>query len=441
MGWSQAAIFSGGNGDGAATNCFATPVINVYGLYTGGNGDGVDLGCLLQNDSIILAMYGGGIQDGTQFNCFIEQLASPVAFYFGGTDDGTGYNCYLQPTINATDFLYFGGAEDGASYNCYFQASQLAAGIYNGGIGDGFGTYCFDQTFPTTPVVFSLYSGGYSDGADVYCHLQQTPVGSEQMFAGGVDDGYSVDCHFQMIPVGNSLFGGGIDDGSTVNCHFQIIPTGYSPFGGGVNDGFDVNCFLQTDFLSVVLPIELTYFSAELNNERTIDLTWETATEYNNDYFILERSTNLFDWEEIAEIDGAGTSTEPLEYYHEDTAPYIGDNYYRLIQVDFNGDFNISQIVSVNLDGSTENVPQLLIYPNPVTDLFNIQMSDYEPGEYSIEIYNDLGQVIYQKTIFISNDTEIYQVNREPSMISGFYILLTNSKETEERQSEKIMFK
>jgi len=386
-------------------------------------------------------MYGGGANDGFDIDCYLEQAASPVAFYFGGTDDGSTFNCYLQPTINATDFLYFGGDEDGVSFNCYLQTSPLSAGIYNGGNGDGFATFCFDQTFVTPPPTsFSMYTGGYSDGADVYCHLQQPPAGSGQMFAGGNDDGYSVGCYFQMIPAGNSLFGGGIDDGATVDCHFQEIPTGYSPFGGGINDGFDVNCYTQIDIFTTVLPIELTHFSAELNDQRNVDVIWETATEYNNDYFILERSANLFDWEEIAEVDGAGTSTEPLEYYHEDTDPYIGDNYYRLIQVDFNGDFNVSQVVTVNLDEDTDHNPQLLIYPNPATELLNVQLSDYEPGEYSVEIYNQQGQLVYSKSIFISSETEIYQINREPNMISGFYIVLTNSAETNEKKSEKVIF-
>lgn len=430
-------MFSGGNGDGAVTSCFLENQVFIFGVYTGGNQDGATANCFLQNDSIVLGMYGGGNEDGSVVSCYTQQAESVSLFFFGGINDGVSHNCYIQSTTNSVDFLYFGGTDDGDAFNCFLQPSQLAAGIYNGGNGDGFDVYCFTQNLTPT---FSLFSGGDSDGADVYCYLQQTPPGSGHFFGGGINDGFDVGCHLQMIPTGNSLFGGGANDGFDVNCHLQIIPTGNSLFGGGINDGFDVNCFVQVDFLVIALPIELTYFSALLNSERTVDLNWETATEINNDYFILERSTNLFDWEEIAEIEGAGTSNEPIEYYHEDTDPYIGNNYYRIKQVDFNGDFNISHVVLVNLNDNNSD-PMLLVYPNPATDLLNIQLSDYEQGEYSIEIYNNLGQLIYTKSIWIASETEVYQINREPNMISGYYIILTNSKETNERQSEKIIFK
>ena len=436
IGWSQSLIFSGGSGDGTATSCFLESEVFVFGVYTGGNEDGVSFNCFLQNNVNVLGIYGGGNEDGMDVSCYSEQLQNSSSFFFGGSNSGTALNCYTQNSVNSADFLYFGGVESGDAFNCFLQPSQLSAGIYSGGINDGFDVYCFTQNLTPT---FSLFNGGVSDGASIYCYLQQAPTGSGQIYSGGVNDGFDVNCYLQMIPVGYSPYNGGINDGFDVNCHLQIIPIGSSLFNGGINDGFDINCFVQTDFLVVVLPIELTAFTATLNTDRNVDLFWETATEYNSDYFVVERSTNLFDWEEIAEVGGAGTSTEPLEYYHEDTDPKIGDNYYRIKQVDFNGDFNFSHVVPVTLDGNNTN-PLLLIYPNPVTDLLNIQLSDYEQGEYSIEIYNDLGQMIYTKSIMISNETEIYQINREPNMISGFYIILTNSKETNERKSERIIF-
>ncbi|MBK5286317.1 MAG: T9SS type A sorting domain-containing protein [Bacteroidia bacterium] len=103
---------------------------------------------------------------------------------------------------------------------------------------------------------------------------------------------------------------------------------------------------------AAVLPVELINFTGYNIGTGNV-LEWQTATETNNDYFILERSSVGIDFENIGTIDGHGNSTQLLNYKFNDNNPLSGINYYRLKQVDYNGDFNNSKTIAVrnNLSG------------------------------------------------------------------------------------------
>ena len=103
---------------------------------------------------------------------------------------------------------------------------------------------------------------------------------------------------------------------------------------------------------SVVLPVELVHYKGESINGANY-ITWETLTEINNDYFSLERSDDLINFEEIAVVQGNGNSTELQEYSFLDREILNETYYYRLKQVDFDGASAYSKIISI--DGE-ENV-------------------------------------------------------------------------------------
>lgn len=107
------------------------------------------------------------------------------------------------------------------------------------------------------------------------------------------------------------------------------------------------NISLYTIGPCVPLPIELVSFNGVNNNEYNY-LSWVTATELNNSHFVLERSLNSMDWNELSIIQGNGNSSTPIYYdfkdYEYNKTEY---NYYRLKQVDFNGDHKYSNIISI----------------------------------------------------------------------------------------------
>jgi len=101
----------------------------------------------------------------------------------------------------------------------------------------------------------------------------------------------------------------------------------------------------------IALPIELLQFTAE-QKEKQVDLNWITASETNNSHFIIERSKDTKSIEEIARLNGAGNSNAIKTYSTTDINPMEGISYYRLKQVDFNGDFSHSEWVAVNYSAS-----------------------------------------------------------------------------------------
>ncbi|NNC85074.1 MAG: T9SS type A sorting domain-containing protein, partial [Bacteroidia bacterium] len=112
--------------------------------------------------------------------------------------------------------------------------------------------------------------------------------------------------------------------------------------------------------------IELISFTGEYLEDRVL-LNWSTATEINNDYFTIERSRDGLNFEPIGFVDGAGYSTQLLNYKFEDVEPLEGTTYYRIKQTDYNGDFTYSKIISIKR--TFKNTPGIQsLYPNPVKD-------------------------------------------------------------------------
>jgi fibronectin-binding autotransporter adhesin len=120
------------------------------------------------------------------------------------------------------------------------------------------------------------------------------------------------------------------------------------------------------------LPVELLSFSAELNENKAVDITWVTATEINNDYFEVEHSLDAIRFNKIETVQGAGNSTETLYYGTVDYRPNVGVNYYRLKQVDFDGTYAYSDVVLVNLE---DRINSIRVYPNPTKDMLTVESS------------------------------------------------------------------
>jgi len=103
--------------------------------------------------------------------------------------------------------------------------------------------------------------------------------------------------------------------------------------------------------LNFTLPVELTYFSATALPGKQVQLEWITASEINNDYFIIEKSMDGMYFEKIDRINGAGNSTAVLKYsYTDKTVTDARIIYYRLRQVDYNGTNDFSKIIPVAIN-------------------------------------------------------------------------------------------
>lgn len=130
------------------------------------------------------------------------------------------------------------------------------------------------------------------------------------------------------------------------------------------------------------LPIELLSFSVNAGAESVL-ISWETATETNNDFFTIERSGNLESWEILGYVDGAGNSNRPLSYSFTDNMPLEGISYYRLKQTDFDGQYEYFGPVANRFDPKLQGLSFKVLRQ---FDHWVIAL----PGEglHHVEIYN-----------------------------------------------------
>ncbi len=144
----------------------------------------------------------------------------------------------------------------------------------------------------------------------------------------------------------------------------------------------------QLDNSDNPLPIELVSFDATLQGN-SVELTWVSATEINNDFYSIYKSNDGQTWEFWKDVQGAGNSNEELSYTEMDNEPYQGKNYYKLSQTDFDGTTEELGVRQVEL---TVVNTELFAYPNPTSGELNVVglSSDNE----FVALVNPLGQVV-----------------------------------------------
>ena len=170
---------------------------------------------------------------------------------------------------------------------------------------------------------------------------------------------------------------------STVSWCAEFGITYYISVGGWASTSGDVRLTVSsTGVACSVLPIELLSFDAYMVDS-TVNIKWSTATETNCDYFLVERSIDGIDWKEIAHVNGNGTSAIVHHYKTTDPTASFGYNYYRLREVDYNGQFEIFPIKSVY---KPDKIKEVYIYINTLGQQID-DLNNYS-GLYLI-MYND----------------------------------------------------
>ncbi len=133
-----------------------------------------------------------------------------------------------------------------------------------------------------------------------------------------------------------------------------------------------------------IVPVELLTFNGTYSNEQ-VHLDWTTASELNNSHFEVERSLDAKTWTQLGKVEGAGTSVEVQRYDFVDEDYFKGLNYYRLKQVDFDGTYEYSPILSLNVNSGKD----WSFFPNPVDDKLTIRTAI--EGEFIISVYDSKG--------------------------------------------------
>ena len=216
---------------------------------------------------------------------------------------------------------------------------------------------------------------------------------------------------------GSSITGSsGTSNEGTINAD----DTGNSVTGGVSGSGTvdeDLGSCTSDCSDGVGLPVELIHFEAAHIGHQVV-LSWTTATERDNDYFMLEKSTNGTDFTAIAKIGGHGTTNQPQQYRFADD---VGNAFcfYRLKQVDFDGKFDYSPVIWFEPGNSAFRAG-----PNPIVQgVDRLQLSVEATGrEVKALLYDQSGKVLYSEYAAIG-DLEDGLNSVLLNCESGIYIL------------------
>jgi hypothetical protein len=311
---------------------------------------------------------------------------------------------------SSTDPNYPGNVVDGCDWNAannnsawfYFTASSTSAKINLSGIHNG------ASQIETQPIVF-MRSGGCNSGTFTVplggCPNDETYNNSSYIGAQSAGSPYTAGIS------GNAEFN---LTGLTTGQRYYLYVDGY----GSAASTFYIEVPNGCETCNTPLPIELVSFQAKLENKSTL-ITWQTASERNNDYFTIERSANGTEWEVLESVKGAGFSNELLSYQTYDPYPLKGISYYRLKQTDYDGKFTYSTMETIS------NTAGVMVLPNPGSGLFFVSgLSERKESEIIVQ------DITGKEIIKIHSDglqSQAIDLTQHPG---GIYFVTINSEET-----------
>ena len=191
------------------------------------------------------------------------------------------------------------------------------------------------------------------------------------------------------------------------------------------------------------LPVVLSKFGAEKTKSNSVDLSWTTSSEINNNYFEVQRSTiDQNSYVTIGEVAGKGNSIVSNTYSLIDPNPSLTTtNYYRLKQVDLNNKFSYSPVVAVDFyDNAKVNSIEssVHVFPVPANDMLNITLTNSYKGDVTLNVYTMFGDLV--KSSGGNFSTKSNQITQDVSNLStGVYLLEVVSKDGSFKEQTKFI--
>ncbi len=324
----------------------------------------------------------------------------------------------------------FGDGWNGASYSLkntdgiYIANGNLDSALDGDGISWGSDVIC-TEPLPMPPCLFENYilsvTGG-SPPTDITWSF--APEGETIIANGGVpstivlclDDGcYTI----IMLDAGGDGWNGGTYTLTAVSGG-AVVATGTMASGSGPELGyFDVG-----SGACIILPVELVEFNGQVA-EQVNKIWWTTASESNCSHFCIERYNSDDQWLEIGRLDGQGTSSEMNHYTFEDPSYFDGTNYYRLKQVDANGQFEYSHTIALK---NQYDFALKSVFPNPSNDEFNLALSTAYDCRIEISLIDLTGRMIHSSVEYLSEGNQSIQLDT-PELKNGIYSLVIRDEE------------
>ena len=246
---------------------------------------------------------------------------------------------------------------------------------------------------------------------------------TDSYFISSSSDMSRIECDDQIHFVANNLKAnsgsGELIDGDVTYSGFTSTPTSDSPkanacispnTGGWDNSDYDpltnrINPIvissganeldIETGF-NLLLDVSIVSFTGRYVEDRNLNtINWITSSEINTDYFLLERSIDNNEFEAITKLDAKQTASADALYKHDDSD--IGSNgvyAYRVMQMSIDGSATYSEIVSIGVRRTQVSEPSIRVFPNPASDLVNVNIVKGESDVVSVKLFDLTGKVM-----------------------------------------------
>ncbi|MCG8331469.1 MAG: T9SS type A sorting domain-containing protein [Chitinophagales bacterium] len=335
---------------------------------------------------------------------FINSSSGTINIDGGSTAIGRGMYVYEMGTFNNFGQMTFtNGSNSARLYSRGTSVNELGGTLdmTNGRVNVNMGT--FDnhgliKSIRGTPGVFNdatatnngffnyAGTGSFANGSGTTTDngIDLNDVAQTTIDAGGSCTVDIAEASYEYFDGGNSVGSTDASGSITFSGVLSSDPVSLTNGLSGVTITIENVCVLA------LLPIELIYFDAKLKGD-IVNLEWQTATEVNNDYIAVERSSDGLSFTEIGRREGAINSTQAITYRLTDRQPHNGHNFYRLRQVDLDGTVYYSEIVSVFY--TSKNL-RLIANPSLLsrdTEL-KLELSNFPEEEMVIELVDIQGR-------------------------------------------------
>ena len=212
---------------------------------------------------------------------------------------------------------------------------------------------------------------------------------------------------------------------------FEFASDGATSYDFSEDDGFHIDNVKviksTTDLLP--LPVHFISFTGKLLPDNTVRLDWRAVTDQLHDYFEVEHSTDGTTFTSI----GRGPSVVP--YFKIDPTPAIGNNFYRIKQVDRDGTVTYSTVINVYYNPASFSVG---VYPNPVKDVLNVKINTNVADRYTISLTDLAGRKVYNESIQSGHSGAEVNIDLTRNAAQVYILTIRNSK-SEIMASEKIV--
>ncbi|MDW3191214.1 MAG: T9SS type A sorting domain-containing protein [Cytophagales bacterium] len=292
--------------------------------------------------------------------------------------------------------------------------------------GGGSGYFeCGEGDNPENSVYFYFQTN--STGGDITLNITNANIPGSCILGTNPTDGFTVSVFEDATPCDNNA-DAATDCQSFDNCDGQPI-NWFNTYNGlaanttyiiQIDGGLGATGGTATGNLSVTgnITLPVTWSGFDLTNLKNegVQISWQTATESNNDFFTVERSLDGIEWEQLFFVDGANNSITSKNYSIIDHSPIMGWSYYRIKQTDFDGQFEYTGIKS-NL---MEEQIALNFYPNPTKDYLTITGKTSEISD--VAIYNSVGQNIMNSIPVRKHDSKQVELNLIALRVGNYYL-------------------